>query len=144
MSLQDIAEATSIPKSTVSSYEDGRAKNPKEENLKKIADLFRVTVPELVFKKIGQFPEATNRIELPPNFDKKTTYKLKGGNLSVNDLILMTIEQLYKLQAEQEDGAAIKAIAQVITYKQYAESLERENKLLKEIIEMQREKINQK
>lgn len=70
------------------------------------------------------------------NFRRQYPYKKASGELSMNDLILLSIEQLFSLQSEQEDVTMVKAIQQVIAYKQYAEGLERENKLLKEMIDI--------
>lgn len=75
------------------------------------------------------------------NIGGKGTYTpIPGGTIELNDLILLSIEQLYSLQNEQEDLQMVKAIQQVIAYKQYAEGLERENKLLKEMIELLKQK----
>lgn len=69
------------------------------------------------------------------NFKRQYPYTKASGELSMNSLILLSIDELVKLQSEQEDVEMVKAITQVIQYKQYAESLERENKTLRDFIE---------
>lgn len=82
----------------------------------------------------GTKPDGTGTYRM--NFRRQYPYTKASGELSMNDLILLSIEQLFSLQNEQEDLQMVKAIQQVIAYKQYAEGLERENKLLKEMIEL--------
>lgn len=75
------------------------------------------------------------------NINRPSTYKGVDNSTPMNDLILMTIEDLILLQKQQEDVETVKAIQQIISYKQYTESLERENKLLKDMINLQQKTI---
>lgn len=152
MSLNDIAEAISIPKSTVSSYEDGRAK-PKEETLKKLATLFKVTPEDLMFKNI-------ERLLKLPNGNKNPTHPIIGGvgatngkskflpesqtnnrsslrtraeGLDMGDVINLSLPELLQLQREgQYDDEIRILVAKLVYYQERIKALEEKNELLKD------------
>lgn len=66
---------------------------------------------------------------------------VNGKALTMATMISMSIADLMVLQKAQEDVETVKAIQEVITHKQTLEALQRENSLLKEIIEIQKDSL---
>lgn len=136
-SVFKFAAAVGLPEKRIDAWERGSG-NPKVDDTIKIAKFFGIELQVLREKELteDQIKSIAQKLVGPfkMNFNNQHPYK-KPGELVMNDLILLSIEQLYKLQSEQEDAATVKAIAQVIAYKQYAEGLKARNDDLRREIE---------
>lgn len=140
-SVFKFATAVGLPEKRVDAWERGNG-NPKVDDAIMLAKFFKIDLELLREKELTENQVKTIAEKLKknkqnsPNLNGNDPYNLPGGKNQMNDLILMSIEALFKLQELQEDLQMVKAIQQVIAYKQYAEGLERENKLLKEMIDI--------
>lgn len=135
-SVFKFATALGLPEKRVTAWEVGDG-NPKVEDAILLSKFFEIDLELLVKKRFSEEEAKSIALRLVHNKDSDNlngigTYKGVSKTTPMNDLILMSLERLLKLQDQEVDPQMLKAIAQVIQYKRYAEGLERENKLLKE------------
>lgn len=92
-SLQDVATAVGVSKAHVFNLEKGITANPSMDLVKKLADLFRVRVADLV----GENPDADDEpAEMVAMF--RDLKKLEEPD---RELIRMMMEQMQKRKADQ-------------------------------------------
>ncbi|WP_080316998.1 helix-turn-helix domain-containing protein [Clostridium botulinum] len=51
LTLKELADKSGVGQSTINDIEKGKAQNPKAETLSKLANVFNISVDELLFKK---------------------------------------------------------------------------------------------
>jgi SOS-response transcriptional repressor LexA len=75
LKVRDVVKATGLPQTTISSILSGKSKNPRPENLKLLANLFGLSVEQLItYKKLipdtlsKNFEIAQNSLSLGPLF----------------------------------------------------------------------------
>lgn len=133
LSFNDIADKTSIHKSTIASYEYGKAK-PKEGALKKLAELFAVNAEDLMFKNIERHTGLSHTdkdIKGDSNHTNKYVHSTRTQHpLPMSTMLAMSIADLLELKKMQDDVDYVKSITEIITYKQECEHLKIQNELL--------------
>lgn len=60
LTLKELADKSGVGQSTINDIEKGKAQNPKAETLSKLANVFNISVDELLFKK---WDEKSNQIK---------------------------------------------------------------------------------
>ncbi|MBY6878761.1 helix-turn-helix transcriptional regulator [Clostridium botulinum] len=60
LTLKELADKSGVGQSTINDIEKGKAQNPKAETLSKLANVFNISVDELLFKK---WDEKSNQLK---------------------------------------------------------------------------------
>lgn len=60
LTLKELADKSGVGQSTINDIEKGKAQNPKAETLAKLANVFNISVDELLFKK---WDEKSNQLK---------------------------------------------------------------------------------
>lgn len=138
-SVFKFATAVGLPEKRVDAWERGTG-SPKVDDTIKIANFFGI---DLQLLREGELTEdqaksIVQKLAGPfrMNFRRQSSYKTQG-ELSMNEIITMSLMDLLTLQKEGRSGEMGKLVAKLIEYKQRIEELEKENKvLLREMIDI--------
>lgn len=134
----ELAERIGAKRGAVAQWERGKNK-PGALKVTKMAQLAGVTEHQFLNTRITLLQNPAKSSNGPPtapptNFNGDLPLDLTGGTLTMSHLISMSILDLQELQRQQDNIEMVKAIQEVITYKQYCEALQRENDLLQKMI----------